>query len=529
MPMREIIASVRDGRRDASVLVWWSGATDWIRFDSDGDLLALSQEQVADLPVVDDAESAPSVFEPAALTPAHASPEPDVFEPQAAVEPDPEPAVFAPQATHEPVAEPTALESAPAAYEPEVVAEPQATTEQVVQPASFEPAATSQPAPHEPARQSFAMATDDDGWSVIPDLADPLPAAQAPVQETVIPDAAAPLAQAPQAAPAPLGDDAFSFNLPTREAGEPTESMKGKPAITGLFSSGARTDADGTEAPTPSPDALDAILAARSSLESVGARIEALSSATKASLTPEQIQTGMDDIEQAPAVEQPVHEVAVATQAPAADAPAGSWTSVESEAAAQDATMTSTVDQSAARAELTARFNEMVEKSDEHQRRIEWVTRVDELLLSACITAIADSGFVAIDLDSRESDHTVLFNHNDDSRKVRLRLAPLETVSARLGRHVTFGLAWGRDVSDPDRAFEIVRQNTDDAPIPPGVITPEADMASSSVSTQVSLILAADDFVKDNYSVDRPLLDSAIAAALHALEGHWHTLFDSVQ
>lgn len=520
--MRDIISSVGSGERDSSVLVWWAGATDWIRFDSSNELMAIAGGISPQAP----AQHVSEVFEPVAEQP-FAEPAAEAAEPVAQDQPTAE-------QPREPAAEATP-QPAPQAFEP----------------SSLSPVHKQQPAAAPASEPAMVQTTDADGWSVLSEYSEPTeaaaaePVAQVPMQQPAPePGAPAPAidpvaaqqqaaiaateVERSQPAPEPAADDAFSFNLPTREANEHSEGPVQKAAITGLFSSGARDGGEAGGAPVPSPDALDAILVARASLESVGARIEALSSATKRSLTPEQIQSGVDDSVGPNALPVASDGAGAPNQAARSSEPAaasGSWTAVEADTA--PTADSHGVDMSSARAELNQRFNEMVAKSVEHQRRIEWITRVDELLLSACITAIADSGFVASDLNSRESDHRVMFNHNDDSRKVRLDLAPLETVS-QLGRHVKFGLSWGRDTTDPDRAFEIVRQNTTDGLVPPGVLTCEADMATSSISVHVDLILAADDFVKDDYSVDRPSLDSSIAAALHALETHWHELFDSV-
>ena len=359
---------------------------------------------------------------------------------------------------------------------------------------------------------------------------------------------------------------AFSFGLPIREASAPEADEPSPAALTGLFSSGAREQVGLTasEPQVPSPDALDAIMAARMSLESVGARIDALTSATRRTTSPEPQQSpsnnAADDTGDSNQEEDGIEReedladeresvlIASVSSVEAADAestteatPGGSWRAVEADgpvdsvavaSAEAEAPAETHVDApaakelSAAHVALTERFEEMVRKSVSHQRRIEWVMRVDELLLSACITAIADSGFVAMDLTSRDSDHRVLFDHNSDSRQVRLELSPVDTVTDHLGRHVRLGLSWGRVAQNIDEAFDTVERESVDDLIPPGVLTCDADMSSGIVSTHVELILAADDFVKDDYSVDRPSLDNSIAATLHALEARWHVLFD---
>jgi len=453
VPMREIIARIRSGACPSSSLVWWAGATDWVRFDTLPDLMMLIEQ--ASTPGAHAVGTATETAEPAQ-----------------------------PLANRWGVPAESGTTAQPAVASPD---------NESSESASFEPAAF-EPAAFEPAASA-------------------VPTAEA-------------------------AEENVAFGLPKRSSSSADEEVA-RPALTGLFSSGARSAPTplGPDAPAPSPDALDAVLAARVSLESVGARIEALSSATKRSASPEELQEFMAS---APGSAEPEASDSVVEWSDAqgteaqpeasesASADAGSWTSVgESTTSVGESAEPATSNNDAARSELNARFEEMVRKSVAHQRQLEWITRVDELLLSACITAIADAGFVAMDLTSRESDHRVLFTHNDDSRRVTLDLTPVDSVGDHAGRHVRFGLSWGRDVNNADVAFQIVRDQATDGPTPPGLLMCEADMSTSSVSTHVDLILAADDFVKDDYSVDRSSLDESIAATLHALENHWHSLFDN--
>lgn len=505
--MRLIADSIASGTRAASSLVWWQGATDWIRFDSHPELKALTaREEPAEAEVDAVRWNMPEhVDTPFANAENVQSPEPVA----AIAQPGPSP-----------------LASQPISDQPVEAFEPQSTGSGL---AAFEPAAV------EPQQN-------------------PEPVAAALAVETEVTEA--------EAADTDTGE--FSFNLPMRDTTDTSETEPSR-ALTGLFSSGSRSESpDDADSQMPSPDALDAILAARQSLESVGARIEALSSATRRSMSPEEFHAAESGASLAPdgqwtdvdpATVAPTPVAAVVQDDPFAETQvfeptvvestraesqdltadeqtsvitASGWTDVEGATSTSEqlpATAEEPVANDAARLALTERFDEMVRKSEAHQRRIEWIMRVDELLLSSCITAIADSGYSALDLNSRESEHRVLFDHNDDSRRVRLDLSPVKAVSESFGRHVRFGLSWGRDVSDPDRAFAIVRQHTTEETVAPGVVTCEADMASSSVSTRVELIFAADDFVKDDYSVDRGSLDSSIAATLHALEQRWHQLF----
>jgi len=278
--------------------------------------------------------------------------------------------------------------------------------------------------------------------------------------------------------------------------------------LSGLFGAPTHTDAGLASADRP-PASVETGETVRSSLETVGARIEALTSATRArqQLDPRQ-HAGASENPEAPATEdldgepEPTPERESASES-------GSWQVVDVP-------------------DLDERFAEMVTSSIERQRRLDWALRVDELLLSACITAVVDSGFVLLDLATRDSDHRALFDHNDDSRHVRLEISPLSPLNAAgdpIGRHVRLSVAWGREVADADAAFQVVRSEVTDDEAAPGTFTCEMNMVSSSASVCVALIWKADEFVTTDHNVDRAALDASIAAILHALEQRWHELF----
>ena len=466
--LREIVASVLCGERSSSVLVWWAGATDWVRFEDHPDLVALTQE-VAEQDDTLDQETTSEFSDPIVqqfVAAAHFTVEDEPAEPAPQPELVEEPIVHAPNDDPEPVAEPVAVEVA----------------------------------------ESVAVEVNE---PVAVEVAEPVPQAQ----------------------------DAFSFGLPTREAAVSEVPESAPAAISGLFSSGVRDETESPEQETqaPSPVALDAILAARVSLESVGARIDALSSATRRTASPEAEQSHAAQDELAPtprhAAPTPRH-AAHALEAVEDDTPSGSWQAIEDDELTQelkspgsDGDDDAVQLEASSRLALTERFEEMVRKSVSHQRRIEWITRVDELLLSACITAIADSGFVAVDLTSQESEHRVLFDHRNDSRQVCLDLSPVVTPIDNHDRHVRFGLSLGNHLDVLDAAIAIVDGDVVNAITPPGMLTTSVDEESSYAWTSVKLILAADDLVKDDYSVDRQSLDAAIAATLNALEEHWRAMF----
>ena len=75
--MREIAASIATGERPADAYVWWNGASEWIRFSSDPDLVELLDEHhsgtetepaAADVDEVDEIEELVDLRQPAAAT-----------------------------------------------------------------------------------------------------------------------------------------------------------------------------------------------------------------------------------------------------------------------------------------------------------------------------------------------------------------------------------------------------------------------------------------------------------------------------
>ena len=173
-------------------------------------------------------------------------------------------------------------------------------------------------------------------------------------------------------------------------------------------------------------------------------------------------------------------------------------------------------------------FDEMVKKSDAHQRRLEWATRVDELMLSGCIAAVTERGYLAADVSSRGTEHRVLFESGSDGRHVVVQIVPLSQVNVAgedVGLHLQIKMSWGQNVNDVDAAFAVVRSLASDDPAKPGKVRAEIDAVASRVYTTVNLIWAAEDFVSSDYDIDSVALDDAIAAALHILERRWYKLF----
>ena len=178
--------------------------------------------------------------------------------------------------------------------------------------------------------------------------------------------------------------------------------------------------------------------------------------------------------------------------------------------------------------DLDEQFEEMTRRSEQHQRRLGWETRVDEVIFSACVALIAEGGFVATDLVSREADRRVTFEHGEDDQRLSFEMVPLSQMNPagdHVGRHMSVGISWGGEVVDIDSAFTVVRTLATDEPASTGEIRADIDVESSIVYTKVELIWAASDFVDDDYAIDRDVVRSWIDATVHALEQRWNQLF----
>lgn len=312
------------------------------------------------------------------------------------------------------------------------------------------------------------------------------------------------------------------------EVSEPAQSHDPKRSITGLFSANAREEngLNGVSMVPPSI-AMETIASARSSLETADAREGLTASARHNSLAaalagPAAHTTTPPVSVVRPAAPEDGHEVEDD------DADAGT-TQLDDDGSIVDlATSDPVAPSQPALSKHDKNFEEMVKKSEARKRRLEWDTRVDELLLSGCIAAVTERGYLAMDLSSRETDHRVLFESEKDSRYVLLQIVPLPRVNAAgepVGRHLQVTLSWGQDVTDVDSAFAVVRSLASDEQNKPGKVRAEIDTATSRVYTSVDLIWAAEDFVSPDYDVDSDALDDAVAAAHHILERRWYKLF----
>ena len=302
-------------------------------------------------------------------------------------------------------------------------------------------------------------------------------------------------------------DDSDPLIQPPIEIVQPTSSVSpavvaSPPSLSGLFSASAReVNGLSEERSVPRQSAVEAVMSARSALATTDSISQARHNTLAAALSGPA------------ALSEDLEALTEEAQAQGANGPGGGGPIAASQPAPS---------------KHEEHFEELVKKSEEHQRRLEWATRVDELLLSGCIAAIGERGYLTRDLASRESEHRVQFETDKDTRFIILEIVPLPQTNAAgetIGRHLKVKMSWGQDVSDVESAFAVVRSLASDEERKPGKVRAEIDTTTSRVLTTVDLIWAADDFVSADYDVDSDALDDAVSAALHILERRWYKLF----
>ncbi len=307
----------------------------------------------------------------------------------------------------------------------------------------------------------------------------------------------------------------------------PEQKQEPKRSLTGLFSADAR-EGNGLSGSTVAPSiAMEAMASARSSLESAEER-EPLPAISRHESLAAALSGPAAHTTTASATAMPsTSEDDLSSTDDEIDSELPSQTDDEVNPIVDLATDEPVTPSEPALSKHDKNFEEMVEKSVVRKRRLEWDTRVDELVLSGCIAAVTERGYLAMDLSSRETDHRVLFESEKDSRYVILEIVPLPQVNAAgepVGRHLQVTVSWGQDVTDVDTAFAVVRSLASDAEKKPGKVRAEIDTATARVYTLVDLIWAAEDFVSPDYHVDSDALDDAVAAALHILERRWYKI-----
>lgn len=181
--------------------------------------------------------------------------------------------------------------------------------------------------------------------------------------------------------------------------------------------------------------------------------------------------------------------------------------------------------------ELEALFTRQVEQSWAYYKRVDYATRLDEVLIGALITATLDTGMVLIDLTSTGTNHFLRFEHPADRSRTTIgleHLTPSAVQGEVLGHHASVLIGWGQRVANAQEVVRAVKEELKSnlAQTPePGTVTVDGDITSGYAYTQIDLIWALEDFVDRNYHVDTELLTRHVAAAVHSLRKFWYGRF----
>ncbi len=174
---------------------------------------------------------------------------------------------------------------------------------------------------------------------------------------------------------------------------------------------------------------------------------------------------------------------------------------------------------------LETQFDSMVRDTVNHERLSEQSERIRELLARACAAAIGRQGY-SVDRRSELHGHYYLgFECGVDTRRMRLEITPTSSVGGMSAQNAHIVMSWGRMAFDIEEALEVVQNQLPVADRRPGTISADAELDIGSVSTRVELVWAIDDFVGDDYSINREALELALASMQHALEKRWYELF----
>ncbi len=250
-------------------------------------------------------------------------------------------------------------------------------------------------------------------------------------------------------------------------------------------------------APSPTDvDDLDEIpVSADPVLAQLGARLEALSSATRHSAATSQL-----DRAGAPAIERPTRLDVEAVIVPE-----------ESPSIIRSSTLATT-------------FDGLVRQTVAYERLAEQSNRVSELLARACAASLTRHGYTVDRSTETPGHHHLVFTGGVDTRRVRLDVSPAPSVGDD-AQHIFVGMSWGRMAFDIDEAVRVVHRQLPVSSRNPGIISADAELDSGSVFTRIELVWPVEDYVGADFLVDHQALESALDATQQMLETRWYELF----
>lgn len=507
--MREIIDSVRSGRRATNTLVWWAGQPDWVAFDAVPGLLA--ELELGNQPPPPTADE--SAVDDAAV---------DVDD--AAVGVDAKAATASVLDPSNPFAD-----VAEYSFSEEALAGDAVDAVETSSDFDFDEQIDSDvPEPSDPYAETSLMATEEPdpttttGWGVATD--DVADASEVADDWREFPGQAADDATETTA----FGDnldvssdfDVDSADFVDTQFGSVEEEVPTGFGGSGLFGDG------------PSDESISE----PSSLQSVSERIEALGNEAPAAAAGGLFGSTRRIIQDAAVEEQIAADEARGTEdEPAAEAvqeddfdeleqivdEVDQPAEPEFDASAEMESVTS-FDTPAADPELDELFETMVADSRSRHQRLDWASKLDDVALGAVIASSLADGYALIDLHALAQSHQARFEHPKSHERLIIEIdsmGPASSGGELLGQHayVTVGLGKpvpGDDMTDDDLVSD-----------QPGVILVEIDAETGYAYSTVDLIWEFNELLDVDRSLDTEAVMRRITASVHALRKHWTDRF----
>ncbi len=182
--------------------------------------------------------------------------------------------------------------------------------------------------------------------------------------------------------------------------------------------------------------------------------------------------------------------------------------------------------------ELEDVFADMVRSSWNFYKRVDFATRLDEVLLGSLIATTTGTGQVLIDLTSDGRNHYVRFEDPTDRSRTTMaisHLTPSAVEGEVLGHHASVVIGWGQRVADASSVVNALKQEWKSALVQtpePGTVTVDGDVTSGYAYTQIDLIWALEELVSPDYTVDTEKLTRYVRAAVHSLRKYWYGRFE---
>jgi len=173
--------------------------------------------------------------------------------------------------------------------------------------------------------------------------------------------------------------------------------------------------------------------------------------------------------------------------------------------------------------ELDQVFGQLVKRSWQRFDEVLHNQQVDDLLVGAVITAMVSEGNALIDLGSDGNNHHLRFEHPQGKQRMVFQLRHLtsDLVGAKtLGQHASVQVGYGEFRPDVHAVWQALKSEVKSGFLDvgePGVMTVDADLATSYIYIQVELLLDLEPYFGDEYKINYPVLQQHLAAVRQAL------------